>query len=91
MLSVALETKIPSDKLYSMIEEIIFGNIFRINGTLDDEFSSHGSPINDLNQVYKILFSLETPYKLCVIRGPAENYMGKNRHTHMHILMLTTK
>lgn len=50
-----------------MVEEIIFGNILRIYGTLDNHLPPHGSSIYDLNQVHEILLGFETTNKLGVI------------------------
>lgn len=50
-----------------MVEKIIFGNILWINGTLHDHLSTHGSSINNFNQIHEILLGLEAAYKFCVI------------------------
>ena len=53
--------------LNSMVEEIIFGNILRVYGTLDNHFPAHGSSIYDLDQIHEILLGLEAANKLGVI------------------------
>lgn len=53
-----------------LIEQVVFGNILGINGTLDNKFSPHCSSINYFNQIYKVLFGFETSHKLGVIWGP---------------------
>lgn len=58
--------------LNSMVEEIIFWNILRVDGTLDDHFPPHGSSVNHLNQVDKILLGSEAANKLGVIRRAEE-------------------
>lgn len=55
--------------LNSMVEEIIFGNILRIYGTLDNHLPTHGSSVYDFNQIHEILFGLEAADKLGVIWG----------------------
>ncbi len=62
--------------LNSMVEKIIFGNILRIYGTLDNHLPTHGSSVYDLNQVHEILLGLEATDKLGVIRG-AEREISK--------------
>lgn len=53
--------------LNPMVEEIIFGHISRIYRTLDNHLPSHGSSVDDLDQVHEILFVLEAADKLGVI------------------------
>lgn len=65
--------------LNSMVEKIIFGNILRINGTLDNHLPTHGSSVYDLNQIHKILLGLEAANKLGVIWG-AERQKGYNNY-----------
>lgn len=55
--------------LNSMVEKIIFRNILRINGTLDNHLPTHGSSVYNLNQIHKILLGLEAANKLGVIWG----------------------
>lgn len=62
-----------------MVEKIIFGNILRINGTLDNHLPTHGSPVYDFNQIHKILLGLEAADKLGVIWG-AEREKGYNNY-----------
>lgn len=50
-----------------MVEKIIFGNILRINGTLDNHLPSHGSSVYNFNQIHEILLGLEAAHKLGVI------------------------
>lgn len=50
-----------------MVEEIIFGNILRIYGTLDDHFPPHGSSVDHFNQVHEILLGFEAANELGVI------------------------
>lgn len=50
-----------------MVEEIKFGNISRIYGTLDNHLPTHGPSVYDLDQVHEILFGLEAADKLGVI------------------------
>lgn len=54
-----------------MVEEIIFGNVLRIDGTLDNHLPTHGSSIYDFNQIHEILLSLEAANKFGVIWGAA--------------------
>lgn len=56
-----------------LIEQVVFGNILGINGTLDNKFSPHCSSINYFNQIYKVLFGFETSHKLGVIWGPEQH------------------
>lgn len=63
--------------LNPMVEEIIFGNILRIYGTLDDHLPAHGSSVYDLDQIHEILFGLEAADKLGVIWGAI---------VHFHVL-----
>ena len=53
--------------LNSMVKEIIFGNILRVYGTLDNHLPPHGSPVYDLNQIHEVLFGFEAADKLGVI------------------------
>lgn len=55
--------------LYSMVEEVIFWNILRIYGTLNNHLPTHGSSVYDLNQILEILLGLEAADKLGVIWG----------------------
>lgn len=79
--------------LNSMVEEIIFRNILRVYGTLDNHFPSHGSSVNHLNQVYEILLGSEAANKLGVIRRAEENkkqlindiIIDNCLHRHVHI------
>lgn len=50
-----------------MVEEIIFGYIVGIYWTPDNHLPSHGSSVDDLNQVHEILFGLKTANELGVI------------------------
>lgn len=50
-----------------MVKKIVFGNILRINGALDNHLPTHGSSIDNFNQIHEILFGLEAAYKLGVI------------------------
>lgn len=50
-----------------MVEEIIFRNILRINGTLNNHLSAHGSSVYNLNQIHKILLGLEAADELGVV------------------------
>lgn len=50
-----------------MVEEIIFGNILRIYGTLDNHFPPHGSSVDHFNQVHEILLGFEAANELGVI------------------------
>lgn len=54
--------------LNSMVEEIVFGNILRIYWTLDNHLPSHGSSVDDLDQIHEILLGFKTANKLGVIR-----------------------
>lgn len=60
-----------------MIEEIVFGNIPRVYGTLNNHLSSHGTSVNDFNQIHEILLCLKTANKLGVIWGAI---------IHLHVL-----
>lgn len=53
-----------------MVEEIIFGNILRIYGTLDNHLAPHGSSVYDLDQIHEILLGFEAADKLGVIWWP---------------------
>ena len=55
--------------LNSVIEEIIFGNIPRVYGTLNNHLSPHGSSVYDFNQIHEILLCLKTANKFGVIWG----------------------
>lgn len=50
-----------------MVEKIIFRNILRINGTLNNHLSAHGSSVYNLNQIHKILLGFEAPDELGVV------------------------
>lgn len=50
-----------------MIEKIIFGNILRINRTLDNHLPTHCSSVYHFNQIHEILLGLEAAHKLGVI------------------------
>lgn len=50
-----------------MVEEVIFGYVLRVYGTLDNHLPSHGSPEYHLNQIHEVLLGLETAHKLGVI------------------------
>lgn len=65
--------------LNSMVEEIVFGNILGINGTLDNHLPTHGSSVYNLNQIHEILLGLEAANKLGVIWG-AEREKSKNNY-----------
>lgn len=54
-----------------LIEEVIFGYVLGINRTLDNKFSPHGSPVDDFNQIYEVLFGFEASYEFSVIWRPA--------------------
>lgn len=54
-----------------LIEEVIFGDILGINRTLDNKFPPHCSPVDDFNQIHKVLFGFEASYKFSMIRRPA--------------------
>lgn len=57
-----------------MVQKVIFGNILRINGTLNNHLSTHGPSVYNLNQIHKILLSLEAADELGVIwRSEKEN------------------
>lgn len=60
--------------LYSMVEEVIFWNILRIYGTLNNHLPTHGSSVYDLNQILEILLGLEAADKLGVIWGAEGHY-----------------
>lgn len=66
-----------------MIEKIIFGNILRINGTLHNHLPTHGSSINNFNQIHEILLGLEAAHKFGVIwravRGEREFILNVSR------------
>lgn len=65
-----LKTKI----LNSMVKQIIFRNILRINRTLNDHLSTHGSSVYNLYQIHKILLGLEAADELGVVwRSDKEN------------------
>ena len=66
-----------------MVEEIIFGNILRIDGTLDNHLPSHGSSVYDFNQIHEILLGLEAANKLGVIWGAARE---KKDSLFVHVL-----
>lgn len=53
--------------LNSMVKEIVFGNILRVNGTLNDHLSTHGSSVYNLDQIHKILLGLEAANELGVV------------------------
>lgn len=53
--------------LNSMVKKIIFGNMLRINRTLNNHLPTHGSSEYDFNQIHEILFGLEAAHKLGVI------------------------
>lgn len=50
-----------------MVQEIVFGNILGVDGTLDDHFPPHGPSVDHLNQVYEILLGSEAADELGVI------------------------
>lgn len=62
--------------LNAMVQKIIFRNILRIYGTLDDHLPTHGTSVYDLNQVHEILLGLEATNKFSVIWG-AEREINK--------------
>lgn len=64
--------------LNSMVEKIIFGNILRINGTLDNHLPTHSPSVYNLNQIHEILLGLEAANKLGVIWG-AESVQLPNK------------
>lgn len=53
--------------LNAMVEKVIFWNVLRINGTLDNHLPPHGASVYDLNQIHEILFGFEASDKLGVI------------------------
>lgn len=53
--------------LNPMKEEVVFWDISRVNRTTDNHFSSHGSSVDDLNQILKVLLGFEAADKLGVI------------------------
>lgn len=67
VLYVLIAENIPKWILNTMVEKIIFGNILRINGTLDNHLPSHGSSVYNFNQIHEILLGLEAAHKLGVI------------------------
>lgn len=55
--------------LNAMVQKVIFGNILRIYGTLDNHFPSHGSSVYHLNEIHEILLCLKAADKLGVVWG----------------------
>lgn len=53
--------------LNTMVEKVIFGNILWINGTLHNHLTTHGSSIDNFNQIHEILLGLEAAHKFGVI------------------------
>lgn len=50
-----------------MVKKVIFGYVPRINGTLDNHFTPHGSSVYDLYQIHEILLCLKAANKFSVI------------------------
>lgn len=65
-----------------LIEEVVFGYVLGVNRTLNNKFSSHCSPVDDFNQIYKVLFGFEASYEFSVIRRPI---------IHFHVLPIEEK
>lgn len=75
-------------RLNSMVEEIEFGNILRIYGTLDNHLSPHGSSVYDFNQVLEILLRLKTADEFGVIWGAErEKNVNKCKPNFNHLLL----
>lgn len=59
-----------------MVEKIIFRNIAWIDRALHNQFSSHGTTINHLDEIDEVLLCFETANKLGMIRRPGGNDTG---------------
>lgn len=61
-----------------MVEEIIFGDVSRIDGASHDQFPSHGTAVDHLNQIDEVLFGFKASDKLGMVWRP-----GAMEHKHI--------
>lgn len=64
-----------------MIEQIIFRNISWINRTSYDQFSSHGTTVDDFNKIDEVLLCFKASNKLCMIWRPGGGKKHRNQLT----------